>query len=98
MTARFDSGYTSEEIEAILDELVDDATERELGPEAGLMVALEIGILEGDVLEVSDAGTVLLSWPRSAIDDRIAEIRAALARGTPLLNAIAALPELPADQ
>lgn len=82
----FDSGYTLEQLEAIIDELCVG-----LGMDDSFAVALEIGLLDGDVIESSPAGTVMLERSREDLDARIATVRAELARGVPILVAIEAL-------
>lgn len=85
---RFDSGYTPEELDAILASLTagqaltgEDATE----------VALEVGLSDGDVTWLSRNRTVLLSTPRVTIDANVELVRRALAAGQSMAEALLVL-------
>ena len=88
MMERFDSGYTEEEIEAIVCELLDDAMRADYGLEAGMVLALCLGLGEGDIIEISERNTVILPTPRAAIDRRLSRVRALVAGGMPLSDAL----------
>ena len=82
----FDSGYTEEQLDAIFDSLLKghdpDIHER-------FWLALEIGIVDGDVLPPDNGReTVMLQTPREELDRRIAAVRAAMARGATLQEAV----------
>jgi hypothetical protein len=87
----FDSGYTSEDIERILDDLIDATTQAKLGDRAGLMVSLALG-LGGDDAKRSPTGTVLLGEPCSVLDARLDAVCALISRGLSLIDALVALP------
>lgn len=83
-----DTGYTLDEIETIVEELIDDVARAELGEDAHLIVALEIGLLEGDAIELSAAGTVMSATPRDEIDANLTAIRDSIAAGATLQEAL----------
>ena len=85
---RFDSGLTPEAIDELLVGLADPETAAEWEHESGLVVALTLGLLEGDVLELSRAVTVMLPESRAAIEARLAAVRAAIAGGATLRQAL----------
>lgn len=87
---RHDSGLTPDQVDAILDELIDSASGAELGPDSGIIVGLRLGLLEGDMLHTSPAGTLLLPTPRTEIDRRVDVMRAAVASGKPLIRLLEA--------
>ena len=84
--AALDSGYTSDELDAIFDELTKGRAFT-WGDE-GLSIALQVGLSDGDVIEMTDHGTLLLSTPRAELDRRVAAIRLAMAGGATLDEAI----------
>ena len=86
--ALFDSGHTVEEIEAILTELLAETTRSKLGPDDGLIVAIELGLLEGDVVETSAGDSVILPEPWSVIEARLRVVRDEIARGASIHEAI----------
>lgn len=88
---RFDSGYTSDDIERILDDLIDAETHAQFGASAGLIVSLALG-LGGDVVVHSPTYTVMLEEPRSVIDARLEAICALVSRGLTLVDALEELP------
>ena len=88
---RFDSGYTSDDIERILDDLIDAETQAKFGRSAGLVVSLALG-LGGDVVVLSPTYTVMLEEPRSVIDARLEAICALISGGLSLVDALEALP------
>jgi hypothetical protein len=83
-----DSGYTEQEIDALLAPFM--AKKQSFGDQ-NLLVAMRIGLLDGDVIETSDRGTVLLETPREELDRRVAAIKEKLAAGTPLDEALEAV-------
>jgi len=88
---RFDSGYTSDDIERILDDLIDAETHAKYGASAGLIVSRAIG-LGGDTVVHSPTYTVMLEEPRNVIDARLETIGALLCRGLSLIEALGQLP------
>jgi hypothetical protein len=72
---------TENEIGAIIDELLDEATLKAWGPEAGFLLALELGMIDGDVVDVDDAGRRVVSTPAGEIARRVEAARAARASG-----------------
>lgn len=82
----YDSGYTDDELEAIFVELTRGVDLS--GGDAALSYALAIGVSDGDVIGMTEHDTVLLSTPRAELDRRIAAIRAALAAGRTLDQAL----------
>jgi len=90
-THRFDSGYTAEDIERILDDLIDAPTYARFGSCAGLVVALTLG-LAVDEAERSPTGTVLLEEPCSVLDARLDAVCALISRGMSLVDALMELP------
>ena len=91
-TVRFDSGYTSDDIERILDDLIDAPTQARYGIYAGLMVALALG-LGGDEVERSSTSTVMLEEPASVVDARLDAVCVLISRGLSLIEALEALPQ-----
>jgi hypothetical protein len=90
-THRFDSGYTTEDIERILDDLIDAPTLAKFGSSAGLVVGLTLGI-RVDEVERSPSGTVLLEEPCSVLDARLDAVCALISRGMSLVDALMELP------
>ena len=88
---RFDSGYTTDDIERILDDLIDAPTFARFGSCAGLVVALTLG-LGVDEVERSSTGTVLLEEPCSVLDARLDAVCALISRGLSLVDALVELP------
>ena len=88
---RFDSGYTSDDIERILDDLIDAPAVLKFGSCAGLMISLALG-LGADQVERSSAGTVTLAEPCSVLDARLDAICVLISRGVSLVDALVALP------
>ena len=86
--AVFDSGHTLEQIDAILEQLIDELARLELGRDAGLIVGLEVGLLSGDIVQTSQAGMVMLPEPWSVIKARLQTVRNEVARGASLNEAI----------
>lgn len=84
----FDSGYTPAELEALFAALTKGAR---LDPDEAIIAAVGIGITDGDVLPLTDSGTVLLATPRTTLDRRVTKVRERLAAGDSLTEAIAAL-------
>lgn len=82
----YDSGYTDDQLEAIFVELTRGVDLS--GGDAALSYALAIGISDGDVVGMTEHGTVLLSKPRTEIDRRVAAIRKDLAAGLTLDQAL----------
>jgi len=90
-THRFDSGYTTDDVERILDDLIDAPTLARFGDSAGLVVALALG-LGADEVECSPAGTLLLDEPCSVLDARLDAVCVLISRGLTLLEALVELP------
>ncbi len=82
----YDSGFTDAELEDIFHELTRGVDLS--GGDAALSYALAIGISDGDVIQVSERGTLMLTTPRAEIDRRVAAIRKALAGGLTLDQAL----------
>lgn len=72
---------TDEEIETIIDELLDADTLKAWGPQAGFLLALELGLVDGDVVDVDANGQVVVSTSADKIKRNIAAARAAKAAG-----------------
>lgn len=85
-----DSGYTEAELDALFAELTQGVTFA--FDEEAMMLALAIGISAGDVVMLSESGTVMLPGTRAELDANVAAVRAALAKGKPLREATAKLP------
>ena len=85
---RFDSGFTCEEIDELVDGLMGDGSMDLFGKGAARVVALSLGLLEGDTIELTGRGTVMMSEPREAIDARLTRVLQAMAHGTWLLDAL----------
>jgi len=90
-THRFDSGYTTDDVERILDDLIDAPTLARFGDSAGLVVALALGLGADDV-ECSPTGTLLLDEPCSVLDARLDAVCVLISRGLTLLEALVELP------
>ena len=88
---RFDSGYTSDDIEMILDDLIDAETQSRLGASAGRIVSIALGF-GGDAVVHSPTYTVMLEEPRSVIDARLQAICELIGRELSLVDALEALP------
>jgi hypothetical protein len=79
-----DSGLTLKAIDRLLDEVagdLDDIEER-------FVRALYIGLSDGDTIALSKRRTVYLRTPEAILDARIAAIRAGVAAGLPLADAV----------
>lgn len=90
---RFKAAEYGEGLNALLDELIDEATYHELGDDPGharLVVALELGLADGDEIVVDEDGYVLLSTPAGKIEANVARAREARARGESLITLIQA--------
>lgn len=81
----YDSGYTPEEIDALLAPFM---KKKPSWPDENMAIAMQIGASDGDVIGMTEHDTVLLSTPRAEIDRRVAAIRAALAAGRTLDQAL----------
>ena len=78
-----------DEIEALLRQLLAETTRSKLGPDDGLIVAIELGLLEGDVMHTSAGGnTVMLPEPWSVIEARLRVVRDEIAYGASIHEAI----------
>ena len=75
----FDSGYKLGEIYKLVGEFTDDSV-REMN-DPGMFVAVCLGLLEGDMMALSEYGTLMLPEPRAAIEARIAKVRKLRATG-----------------
>lgn len=80
-----DSRLTDAEVDALVAELTVDL---EPESEAVFIRCLTVGLVDGDVIQSTDAGTLLLRTPRAEIDARIATIRRHVAAGVPLAEAV----------
>ena len=89
---RFDSGYTPEDIELILDDLIDVETAARLGVEAASIVARALG-LASDVISLSPRRTLMFAEPARTIDARLDTLCSLIATGLPLIDAYKALPD-----
>jgi hypothetical protein len=69
------------EIGAIVDELLDDETAAAWGPEAGFLLAVRLGLMDGDVIVTDEAGHDTVASPATEIEAEIAAARAAKAAG-----------------
>lgn len=90
-THRFDSGYTNDDIQRILDDLIDAPTQATFGGDAGRMISYALG-LDGNEWECSPTGTVMLDEPCSVVDARLDAICALISRGLSLVDALGELP------
>lgn len=79
-----DSGYTDNAISAIVRKFLKAEGADQIPGDSGLMVAMCLGLAEGDVVALSQRGTVMLPETRDAIDARIARARDMLAAGMSL--------------
>jgi hypothetical protein len=84
----FDSGYTPEELDVLLAPFM---KKKPSWPDENMAIAMQIGLSCGDVVSMSDRGTVLLETPREELDRRVAAIKEKLAAGTPLDEAVEAV-------
>lgn len=82
-----DSGYKPAELRRIMAQFV---VEPEQYPEQNFQNALAIGLLDGDVVEFSKAGTVMLSTPREELDRRVAEVKRRVLAGASVDEAVEA--------
>ena len=85
---QFDSGWTPDEIFSMLEQLP-----RGTWGGDDLYIALTIGLLDGDVIETSERGTVLLSTPRAISEARLKEVHSLLSQGMGIDAAIDAAAE-----
>ena len=83
-----DSGYTEQEIDALLSPFMAKAPR---WPDENLSTAMQIGLLDGDVVELSERGTVMLETPRDEIDRRLAAILAKMREGSSPAEAVEAV-------
>lgn len=72
---------TDDEIDAIVEELLDEATQQAWGPEAGFILAIQLGLIDGDVVELDDQGQGVVTASNEAIQSAIADAREARAKG-----------------
>jgi hypothetical protein len=84
----FDSGYTPEELDALLTPFM---KKKPSWPDENLLTAMTIGLSDGDVVAMSDRGTVLLETPRAELDRRLAAIREKIAAGLTPAEALEAV-------
>lgn len=84
----FDSGYTEPQLDALLTRTVGAARLATLDEIGAMGVSLALGVSDGDVIELTDGGTVLLRTLRATIDGRCNVVRAELARGATLDDAL----------
>jgi hypothetical protein len=87
-TETTDSGYTEVELDRIFSDLTKGVVFA--WDEEELALAMTIGLADGDVVELSELGTVLLSTPRAEIDGRVSAIKSKIAAGIPLRDAVEA--------
>jgi hypothetical protein len=84
-----DSGYTEDELDTLFAELT---AGEDLEGEAALGLALALGLADGDLVALSERGTVMLNTPRATLDANIATVRTLRAQGHSLTDAVNALP------
>lgn len=75
--------------EKIVQELLDPITAKEWGEEAGFRLALELGLLDGDAVELNEDSQVILATPLEEIEANIQRARDAKARGVPMSEHLA---------
>lgn len=73
-----DSGYTEAQISTLLAPFMVKAAG---WAEENLSTAMVIGLADGDLVELSERGTVLLETPREELDRRMAAIKEKMAAG-----------------
>ncbi len=83
-----DSGYTEQEIDVLLAPFM---VKKQSFGDQNLLVAMRIGLLDGDVIELSDRGTVLLETPRAELDRRLVALRAKIEEGMTPAEAVEAV-------
>jgi hypothetical protein len=79
----FDSGYSSEQIEAMVVELFKDSAGGGV-----LAAAVAIGLYDSDVHYLTSWETVVLRTERSELDARVASVRQRIAAGMPAIDAV----------
>jgi hypothetical protein len=90
---RFRATDYQDRLDALLDELIDEATYHELGDDPGharFVVALELGLADGDIVEIGEDGYVVLETPPERIEANVERAREARARGESLIALIRA--------
>lgn len=83
-----DSGYTDQEIDALLAPFM---AKRQSFGDQNLLLAMRIGLMDSDVVETSERGTVMLETPRAELDRRLAAIRAKVKDGLSPAEAVDAV-------
>lgn len=76
-------------MDALLDELIDARTYEEFGGDIGharFVVALELGLSDGDEREIGADGYVVLSTPAEKIEANVSRVREAKVRGASLVD------------
>lgn len=72
---------SDEDIDAIVDELLDDVTAAAWGQDARFRLVLLLGLMDGDVVMMGESGNPQLSMPAAEIERTLAAARAAKAAG-----------------
>jgi hypothetical protein len=85
----YDSGYTDRELDGIFRSLVNGD---ELDWLESFVSAFVIGLCDGDVVPLTQGGTVRLRTPRAEIDSRVAAVRATMKDGATFREAFCDLP------
>jgi hypothetical protein len=85
----FDCGYTPAQLERLAARMFEGA--EDLPQEECFMLALCVGLIDGDVHWLSDTGTEMLETPRAELDRRLAAIEVRKAAGDDLPTAIRAV-------
>jgi hypothetical protein len=76
--------------ESIVQELLDQETSAAWGDEAGFLLSFELGLMDGDVVEIDGDGQVILETPLAEIEANIQRAREAKARGVPMFEHLSA--------
>jgi hypothetical protein len=81
-----DSGYTTAALESIFAGLAKGVTYAD--DDEPLALAMALGVADGDVLEMSDSSTVMLSTPRAELDRRVEAVRERMRAGSTFPEAV----------
>lgn len=92
MTDRFDSGLTHRELDRLFVRALGRKRIKEMSSFEAFSTALVLGVSDGDLVAVSNRGTIMLSTPRARIEANVAAVRAALDAGKTLDEALELLP------
>lgn len=71
-------------VDSIIVELLDAETIKAWGPEAGFWLAIKLGLIDGDTMELDESGSPIVSTPKAEIEAAIKSAREAKARGIPM--------------